>query len=743
MKRFVACVSIVVVVLIATQVTRMRDAVANGILVPPDNAATQHVDRHIALTRHDVQVRIHDQIAQVTVEHTFRSFSPVPLEGTYLFPLPPQAVVSAFAMTMGGKMVQGEVIEADKARAIYNAIVRERKDPGLLEYLGRGLFRARVFPIPARGEVRVRLTFQQVLEQDRGTLEFRYPLATHRLNGAPVRETIVDVQIDGTADIKGVYSPSHDFVVKRDGERKARLRIEQAHRPQRKDLLLYIGRSASAVGFSMLSHKGAGEDGTFMAMLAPRNVVKEHAKVPKDVVFVLDTSGSMEGQKLEQARAALAYGIRTLAADDRFNVVAFATGVVPFRDGLVPVTADTRKAAVEWIEARTAGGSTHISQALGDALRMQRPQRLSMVVLLTDGRPTVGIKDRKLLLDHVRSANTGHARVFTFGVGHDLDVEMLDRVAEETRGDRDYVAPNEDIEIVTDRFFEKVRQPVLSNVTVDLGPGVYDVYPSKLPDLFAGSQVVIYGRYRKAGDRTITLSGNLAGRQVTYEYATSFASGEGHDFLPRLWANRKVAFLVDQARLHGADKEVVDEIVKLATRHAIVTPYTAGLVVEDVDTGSPLAQMGGGIGPRWQRARPDPGLRDPRTTPAPPPAAGSPNPIPPTTPPPSPTPTQTSRDLKKRKTASAEIDDPALRAIRGRVSTVAGKTFTLRLDGRWIDTTWKPAQPTTKIEAFSEAYDALLAKDPKIARYLAIGEEVVFVWKGTAYEIVPAGTKRD
>lgn len=557
-------------------------ALANGILVGPTGGAGASPRRGpVVLRGHKVGAVLQDRVAEVTVEQVFQSTAGRPLEGTYLFPLPEGAIVSRFAMTMGGKMVEGEVVGADEARRIYEGIVRRMRDPGLLEYVGRGLFRAKVFPIPANGEVRIRLTFQQVLPEDQGTLEFRYPLATDRFQVAPVQDVVVDVRVESSVDLKGIYSGSHGIAVSREGDRKARASYESTGRRQAKDFLLYVSRSPADVGFSLLSHRRIAEDGTFMAVIAPRVEITDEDRAPKDVVYVLDTSGSMTGEKIEQAVASLQYGIRCLHEGDRFNVVAFSTVTRALRERFLPVSAETKQAAVEWVGKLEAGGGTNIESALLEALSLRSRDRLFLVVFLTDGRPTVGEENREKLVKKVEAANEGGARIFTFGVGHDLDVHLLDRIAEATKGARDYVQPGEDIEIPTSRFFRKVDRPVMSHVKLTFGAGVHEVYPPEIGDLFAGEQVVVFGRYEEPGERTVTLTGRVGEREVKYSYPATLRVGEGPGFLPRLWAHRKIAFLLDAIRLHGHDPELQDAIVQLATRHAIVTPYTAGLVVEE------------------------------------------------------------------------------------------------------------------------------------------------------------------
>ncbi len=720
----------------------------------------------VFLKDHRVEATIQGQVADVQVEQVFHNRSGRQLEGTYLFPLPEGATVAKFAMTMGGKMVQGEIVEAEQARRIYHDIVRRQRDPGLLEYLGRGLFRAKVFPILPHQDLTIRLQFQQILPDNDGTLEFRYPLATSRLHGDKVNNALVHVKVQSDVDLKALYSPSHTVAVVREGERQADVSYERAGRAQDRDFLLYIGRSPDDVGFSFVSTKAAGEDGSFLAVLAPSTQVRDEDRLPKDVVFVLDTSGSMaQDGKLQQAQKALEYGVRTLRDGDRFNIIGFATQIRPFRDGLVPATKEIKDAASAWIQKLVAAGGTYIEGGLKEALTMGGDDRLFMVVFITDGRPTVGERDVKRLAAIVEQENTKKARIFTFGVGFDLEVRLLDRIADTTRGTRDYVMPGEDLEVVTSRFFRKVSEPVMSDVKVEFGEGVHDVYPATLPDLFAGGQVVILGRYTTPGDRLIRLRGKVGRREVVHEYEATFSGKEAADYLPRLWAHRKVGYLLDEIRLHGEDQELVDEIVRLATRHGIVTPYTAGLVVEEgemlegrsttaaferpraVDalrrrlgadrSAPPLTRAGGGGGV------PRPGAA---SGPVPDAAIPTPAPTSPSAPPAAEREARDSAELKKLKDGRYEDEADAgdaygLEQVRAKVKSVGGKTFLHAEDGRWIDTAYDGKAETMKVKAYSDEWlkllEALQKKHGrKAASYLSLGEKVVFVLDGKAYEVI-------
>ncbi len=374
---------------------------------------------------------------------------------------------------------------------------------------------------------------------------------------------------------------------------------------------------------------------------------------------------------------------------------------------------------------------------------MKSNDRLFMVVFLTDGRPTIGERQTEPLLKLVQKANKDNARVFTFGVGTDLDVRLLDRLAEVTNGTRDYVMENESIEIVTGRFFNKVDQPVLSDVKVEFGSGVYDIYPRKLPDLFAGSQVVLFGRYKEADDRVIRLRGKVAGKEVVYEYEGTLRKGEGAGYLPRLWAYRKVAFMLDEIRLHGHSRELVDAIVKLATKYAIVTPYTAGLVVEDGEMQNVNLRLEARFRrPQGRRgADRDGGFGAPMGGIPMPGAASSGGGGAPSSPAAEKKAPEDSAMLKRLKgdASEEEMDDKeGLEELRRRIKAIAGRTFTMRDDGRWIDTAWNAKKATTKVEAYSEKYFELLAKSDKLAKIFALGERVIFKYGDTFYEIVPA-----
>ncbi len=568
----------------------------------------------MAFQGHEVHATVHGRVADVFVEQIFRNVSRRPLEAIYTFPLPEGASVRAFSMVVDGKVMKGEVLERKKARRIYRSIVSRRKDPALLEKIDRRTYKARVFPIPPGKTVSLRLTYCQLLREDDGVVELRYPLG----GNARANEVAIKIDILGSSLIGSLTSSSHKLAVSSlaspRGSQATQARVDVARDGQDRDFVLQIvpvaeqGRQATRPPM-FVAHRQAGAPGTLLALFkTPRVARAERSSVGKDVVYVLDTSGSMSGEKLDQAVAALAYGIERLGPRDRFGVVAFATVAKHFRRGLEFATDKTKREAIAWVRGRDAAGGTALDDALTEAFALGDRKRLGLVVLLTDGLPSVGERDPRRLIARARKHNVADQRLFVFGVGFDQNVDFLDRIAGDSRGGREYVTRGENLELVLSRFFRRIDHPVLTDLRLE-ADGLADVYPRRLPDLFSGDELIVFCRYAVSGPAKLRLYGKLHGRTVTYEFHTTLPRVRNVPALPHLWAERKVDFLLEQTRLYGKNKELVDEIVTLGTKHSIVTPYTAGLVVEDEEADgdlgvapfrgpatSPAIGLGGGAG---------------------------------------------------------------------------------------------------------------------------------------------------
>jgi len=560
-------------------------ALADGFIVvrrhPPGRPEIRNIP--LAVKYHRVKVTIEGQVATTEIDQVFINPNPRQLEGTYIFPLPETASISGFSMWIDGKEMKGELLEKDKARKIYTDIVRSMKDPALLEYVGRDMFKASIFPIPARGEKRVKLVYQEICHADGGLVTYRYPLNTEKFSSRPLQDVSVIVNIRAKSPVKNVTCPSHRVEVIRKGENHVRVGYEDKNVTPDRDLLLYYALAKDEFALNFLTHRADERaDGYFMMLLSPNLTVDRI--VPKNICFVVDKSGSMQGAKIRQARDALKFCVNSLREADRFNVIPFGTEAETLFPALEPATPANVKSATDFIEKVDAIGGTAIDEALSMALDMA-PQvdQPYMIVFLTDGLPTIGETREEVILANVAKRNKGNVRLFVFGVGNDVNTHLLDKLAESNRGSRDYVAETEDLELKISAFYTKVANPVLSDLVLRVtGVRVRDIYPKRLPDLFKGSQLVVVGRYEGSGAGAAQLTGKVLGETKTIAHDVTFGPKVAeHSFLSRLWAIRKCGYLLDEIRLHGEKKELKDEIIRLAKLHGIVTPYTSFLVLED------------------------------------------------------------------------------------------------------------------------------------------------------------------
>jgi len=560
-------------------------------LVPPPHdrripPPSQRVWAPLEVNFIKADVRIKDQFATTSIEQEFYNPNARQLEGTFLFPVPKGAQINKFTMVINGKPVEAELLGADKARSIYEDIVRKLKDPALLEYAGRDLFKVRIFPIEPHSKKRITLSWTQVLKSDSGLVSYVLPLNTEKFSAKPLTTVSLKIDLETKRLLKSIYSPSHKIEIKHHGGNKATVGYEASDVKPDADFQLFYTQDDDDLGLNLLTYKNAGEDGYFVLLASPGGGMKNTKVNPKDVAFVLDTSGSMAGAKLEQAKKAIGFCVENLNDGDRFEVLRFATEVEPLFDKLTDANKDNRSRALTFIKDTKPIGGTAIDDALRKALalRSEKGDRPFVIIFLTDGRPTVGNTRENDIVENVKKASGGNVRVFCFGIGHDVNTHLLDKITEETLAFSQYVLPEEDIEVKVSTFFTKIKEPVLASPKILFPESVRvtKLYPSPVPDLFKGEQLVLAGRYSGSGDGAIRVEGTVNGETKTFDYDVKFArEASDHEFIPRLWATRRVGYVLDEIRLRGESKELKDEVVELARKYSIVTPYTAYLIQED------------------------------------------------------------------------------------------------------------------------------------------------------------------
>ena len=710
-----------ILILLALLLGPAAPALADGIVIPHPPPEVPIVEvPYLTIKYHRVTVAIEGQVATTHVDQVFVNEGSYEVEGTYIFPLPEEAAISEFAMWVDGEKLEGQVLERDEARQIYEEIVRRRRDPALLEYVGRDAFQASIYPIPPGDERRVELEYSEVLEMDNGLVEYVYPLNTEKFSPRPLEEVVVNVSVRSNEPLKAIYSPSHDVDIVREDDYHAAAGYEEYGVKPDRDFVLYYTVSPEEIGVNLLSYKPDSKgEGFFLLLAAPKVDVDLQEIIAKDVILVLDVSGSMRGQKIDQAKEALSFVLENLNEEDRFNIIAFSTSTRSYARELV--AADEAGEARDFVARLEANGSTDINRALLEALSLTEGDRPAIIIFLTDGLPTVGEVEIERIIDNVGQAAPDNARIFPFGVGFDVNTALLDTIAVNHRGASGYVRPEDAIDEKVSAFYAKVSTPLLADIEIDFGEiDVEDVYPYPLPDLFAGTQLVVVGRYADGGEAEITLEGEVNGRVQTFRYDDlRFERSGGTDFISRLWATRKIGYLLQQIRLNGEQKELVDEIVGLSIRYGIITPYTSFLVEE---TEMALSEEG--------RAQIVETVVDEVEVEMVGEAA-------------------VDRSMQEKVLSEAAAPAMAPTMVPGiaggttdewgnavnPVKYAGDKTFIL-YEGVWTDTTFDPDKMETVPVSFgSDDYFALIAARPEWGRYFAVGDHVVVVVEDTAYEV--------
>jgi Ca-activated chloride channel family protein len=704
-------------------------------------------DPGVVKLRTSVTVRVTDRVAQVEVEEWFRNDGRVGLgEGDYTYPLPGEAVFSDFSLFQGDQELRGETMDAERARKIYEEIVRRKKDPALIELMGHGMVRARVFPINPGETRKITMRYTQVLKRAGDALQFRYAAGGQfpgiapdgRETGPGVRRTrdAAPLTFTLTAENGNLYrdafSPTHTVRVTREN---GRMRV----RPEGSlsgDFALFLPFSERPVGISVAAYRPDGEDGYFMLTLSPG--AAEGVRVARDVTMVVDVSGSMSGEKIEQARRALNQLLGSLGREDRFRLIRFSSGVSVYRTAWTSATPAELRQAREWVEDLRAEGGTNISGALTEAFRAETSEeRLPVVVFLTDGLPSAGERNPEKIAE-LAGRESGRARVFAFGVGYDVNTYLLDRLGAEGRGATEYVEPGEDVEVALGVLAAKIEHPVLTDLEIAGSPVRFEeIFPRELPDLFAGEELVVFGRYR-AGSRdasgTVAIGGRRNGRTERFATRATFPEhATDNEYIARLWASRKLGVLQQEVRLNGADPELIDEIRQTALRYGLLSEYTSYLVQEP----EMLFASGGGSGL----------MRRPATPPAASAQVGAASVVVAEE-------ARRAREAKsladviaaqknagERQRAALALDQVVVSGVRmDAPRTVAGRTFTMQ-DGVWLDAGRNETVRTVTVEPFSDAYFALLRGLPELEAYWQAFETVEVAGRAVNIRLAKEGVK--
>lgn len=761
----------------------------------------------VTRTSSQVEAMLADRVVHYEVTETFVNRGPRLAEADYVFPLPGGAAFQDLQLSINGELVAGEALNAHDARGVYEEIVRRLRDPALVEWMGTGMLRARIFPL-APGEVKkVVVRFQTVAQREGDAIRIDYvgagapdpraaggipvgylidPRATRR-NGTGGTDEGADTGPDGTpasfftltyraADGFGTpYSPTHALTAARDGDRRS-VRIDGSTRDV--TILLPITHS-SAAAVTMLPYATGDGPGFALITVAPPAV--HVAPTARDLTFVLDVSGSMSGRKLEQARAAGRQMLATLTPRDRFRLIDFSTDVRTFRDQFETATPEHLRDAERYLDQLEAEGSTNIEAALLAALTVPPEDgttppdgtRLPLTLFITDGEPTIGQRSAPALVSQA-VAVLGRTRLFTFGLGGDVNSSLLEQLALQGHGTAQFVRPDESVERAVSLVASRLTNPVITDVSVTAdGVRLTRILPGLPVDLFAGQDLVLLARYQGSGPSQLHFTGHTANGPVSWSSAVTFPERErANPFVARLWATQQIGYLEAERHRVGASPELDAELASLGERYGIPTELTSYLVREPATTANgqpvpaPPMQFGQAMSQDGQRlARKSSGAAAPTMVGAPTVAAQLGGPV-----------DQIARDRLSGGRREAYLDAKQASVQRatitlsadsaapssGMASGVAGvgqaggtvvttasvrhigeRTF-VRRDSVWADTRYQETAGlrVVRVQAFSDAYFALAQLVPDLRDAFAIGDRVLVAGRAVAVEVTPAGVTR-
>ncbi len=562
----------------------VKSGATGGLFVRPLNSS-QTYDL-MTIKTYDATVDIQDQIASTHIDQVFFNHSTARVEATYIFPLPEGAVITELIYWFNGKQYKASLRESKAAQQAYNDKIRQYLDPALLQELGDNVFKLNIAPIDPQSEVRFEITYSELLPYEFGMVGYRFPLRTTGLSPEPLQRVSVKVDATSSSDFTVFESPSHGNTAENQIVRKTARRYEATYGDElflpEQDYLLRFATARGDISMNILTYTPAPEDSmgadSFSAMWITPPDSTGLTTLPRNIVIATDISSSMEGERLQQLKDAMHVFLDGMTENDKFNIIPFSTNVVSFRSDLVQATPATVKDARLFVDKLGAAGLTNIDAVVQYGLGMSYDADATKIfILVTDGYPTWGEMNEQAIVKRAHDNNISNVKVFTFGIGDEVSKSLMTSLALDNGGYPSFVSEFDSIPSLVRNFFTRVSRPVLSNVSIDYGGlHIYDIYPAQLPDLFWGSQVLQFGRYRNGGIFPVELGGHFVADTFSLVQQVNFGSEHGGvRAVARLWARQKIDFLLHEIAIYGEKKELVDAVIDLSLRYGVLTPYTA------------------------------------------------------------------------------------------------------------------------------------------------------------------------
>lgn len=567
--------------------------VTEGSLVRVD-PYSKHTGELCPLKHTDVNAEISGSLARVTVTQEFENSTADKIEAVYTFPLPRLAAVDDMTMRIGERVIKAQIKKREEARKIYEQARDRGQVASLLEQQRPNIFTQSVTNIEPGAKVKIVISYVETLKYDEGTYEFSFPMTVGpRYNPAGMsqqeaqavtpkyappatragHDVSLKVKLDSGVPLDSFASRTHGITTDRRSAHEAVVTLKESSVIPNKDFVLRYDVAGAKIQDALLTHR-AQRGGFFALILQPPQRVTEEDVTPKELVFVLDTSGSMSGFPIEKAKETMRLALAGLYPRDTFNLITFAGDTHLLFPSPVPATPENMRQAQRFLAGTYGSGGTEMMRAIRAALAPSGdPEKVRIVCFMTDGY----VGNESEILNEIRK-NSG-ARIFSFGIGGSVNRYLLDKMAELGRGEVEYVALNDDGSAAARRFHERVRTPLLTDVTIDWhGLPVAEVYPNRIPDLFSAKPVIVNGRYTGPATGTITLHGRMSGRPFSRNIQVNLpAQQPEHDVLATLWARTKIEDLMHQ----NPQNPDVAEVTRLGLEYRLMTQYTSFVAVEE------------------------------------------------------------------------------------------------------------------------------------------------------------------
>jgi Ca-activated chloride channel family protein len=570
----------------------VNDVTGTGILYVRPRFSSSEYEK-VWIKSIDVNVSMQDQVAVTHVDQIFFNELTSSVEAIYIFPLPESAMITELVYWVNGERFVAEIRERQDAVDAYNQKLREWLDPALLEYLGDNLFRLSIVPVNAQSEFRTEITYVELINYDFGVSTYKYLMNTLELSSNPLETVHFELDAKSQNPYKYFTSPSHQnspaTQITKHSDSHYTLEFGDENFFPDTDIKIEYETERENVEFSLLTYTPAvedsfGTDSFFALWITPPDSVADEDVLSKDIVFTADVSSSMEGDRIAQVKQSLSIFLDQLSTKDYFNIITFGTHVIRFQDDLVKATENNIADAQNFVYELYALGMTNISAALDSSLTQSfRDSSTKNLVFLTDGAPTIGETDPETIIQNATDNNQRDVRIFSFGVGDDIDRSLLTRLSMDNFGYATFISSDDSIALLIENHFKRISKPVMTNLELDYGGlQVWDRYPKNIIDLFWGTQTVELGLYNGGGNYLVTLSGEINGESTVYEKTGEFPNTiGGHRFVPRLWAKGKIDHLLELIEIYGETDELVNQVIELSLTFQILTPYTALYVDPD------------------------------------------------------------------------------------------------------------------------------------------------------------------